>query len=127
MKKKFYKSWSGETDSVIASDFQRKIISEARNKDVRNYLLATTEFVQKIESDIDLYIIRDRLNQASFQRKLDPIAKNIIRNQNPLELVFKNVKHFDGRNPEIGSLIREIMEVVKRRRNNSEKQPCFGN
>ena len=96
MKKKFYKSWSGETDSVIASDFQRKIISEARNEDVRNYLLATTEFVQKIESDIDLYIIRDRLNQASFQRKLDPIAKNIIRNQNPLELVFKNIKHFDG-------------------------------
>ena len=96
MKKKFYKSWSGETDSVIASDFQRKIISEVRNEDVRNYLLATTEFVQKIESDIDLYIIRDRLNQASFQRKLDPIAKNIIRNQNPLELVFKNIKHFDG-------------------------------
>ena len=106
--KKFYKSWAEEIDAVIDSGFQRKIIFEAPNENVRNHLLATTEFGQEIQSDIDLHITRDRLNQASFRRNFDPIAKSIIRNQNPLELVFKNFKHFDGRNPVIGSLIRKV-------------------
>ena len=106
--KNFYKSWAEEIDSVINMDFQRKIVSEMPNEDVRNHLLATTEFGQEIQSDIDLYITRDRLNQASFRTRLDPIAKNVIRNQNPLKLVFKHIKHFDGKNPVTGSLIRAI-------------------
>ena len=106
--KNFYKSWAEEIDGVIDSGFQRKIIFEAPNENVRNHLLAATEFGQEIQSDIDLHITRDRLNQASFRRNFDPIAKSIIRNQNPLELVFKNFKHFDGRNPVIGSLIRKV-------------------
>ena len=73
-----------------------------------SWIRTTTEFGQQIQSDIDFYITWDRLNQASFQRKLDPIAKSIIRNQSPLELSFKNTKHFDGRNPVIESLTREI-------------------
>ena len=55
-----------------------------------------------------MYITRDRFIQANFQRKLDPIAKNVIRNQNLLELVFKIMQHFDVKNPVIGSLIQEI-------------------
>lgn len=43
-----------------------------------------------------------------MRRELDPIAKNIIRNQNLFELVFKNIKHIGGRNPALGYLIREI-------------------
>ena len=78
--KNFYKSCAEEKNGVMDSDFQRKIISEALNEDVRSYLLATTEFGQEIQFDIDFYITRDKLNQASFRRKLDPIAKNIIRN-----------------------------------------------
>ena len=46
--KNFYKSWAEQIDGVINSDFQRKVISEMVNEDVRNYLLATTEFGQEI-------------------------------------------------------------------------------
>ena len=55
-----------------------------------------------------MYITRDRLNNASFRQKLDPIVKNIFRRQNPLELVFKDISTFHAQNLIIGSLIKEF-------------------
>ena len=54
------------------------------------------------------YVTRDRTNNASFGQKLDPISKNILRRQNPLELVFEDISTFDAENPIVGSLLREI-------------------
>ena len=56
---------------------------------------------------------RDRINNASFSEKLDPIVNNILRKQNPLELVFEDISTFDAENPIIGSLLREL-KVKKR-------------
>ena len=46
-----------------------------------------------------MYVTSDKLNNASFRQKLDPISKNIFRGQNPLELVFKDILTFDTENP----------------------------
>ena len=54
------------------------------------------------------YVTRDRINDATFRQKLDPISKNILRRQNPLELVFEDISTFDAENPIVGSLLREI-------------------
>ena len=51
---------------------------------------------------------KDRINDASFRQKLDPISKNILKRQNPLEFVFEDVSTFDAENPIVGSLLREI-------------------
>ena len=51
---------------------------------------------------------RDRINNGSFQQKLNPISKNILRRQNPLELVFEDISTFNAENPTVGSLLREI-------------------
>ena len=59
--------------------------------------------------------MNNRLNTASFRRKLDPISKNIIKNQNSIKVLFKDIKHFDDQSPVIGSLIREV-EVGKKKR-----------
>ena len=50
---------------------------------------------------------RDRINDASFRQKLDPISKNILRRLNPLELVSEDASTFDAENPIAGSLLRE--------------------
>ena len=71
-------------------------------------MLATSDFGEEIQSEIDLCITRDRLNKASFRRKLDPISKSIIRNQNLIELLFKDISTFDAENPVIRPLEREI-------------------
>ena len=60
-----------------------------------------------MQTDINNYITKDRINNASFRRKLDPIKKNILRKQNPLELVFQDISTFDVENPIFGSLLRE--------------------
>ena len=62
-------------------------------------MLATSEFGKDVQGEIDLYITNGRLNEASFRRKFDPILRNIIKNQNPIELLFKDVKHFDAQKP----------------------------
>ena len=53
-------------------------------------------------------VTRDRLNNASFRQRLDPISKNIFRRQNLLKLVFEETSTFDAKNPIVGSLQREL-------------------
>ena len=70
--------------------------------------MATSDFAKSIQTDINHYVTRDRINDASFRKKLDPISRNILRRQNPLELVFEDISTFDAENPIVGSLLREI-------------------
>ena len=49
-----------------------------------------------------------------FRQKLDPRKKNILRRQNPLELVFEDISTFDAEKPIIvGSLLRELSRGKK--------------
>ena len=61
-----------------------------------------------MQNDINHYVTRDRINSATFRQKLDPISKNILRRQNPLELIFEDISTFDAENPITGSLLREL-------------------
>lgn len=95
----FYRDWLDGIDFSDLTNFQQKVVSETPWEDVKNFLIATSQFGEEIQGEIDLYVTNNRLNEASFRRKLDPIAKNIIRNQNPLELVFQDISTFDAQNP----------------------------
>ena len=55
-----------------------------------------------------MYITNNSLNEASFRGKLDPISKNVIKKQNPIKLLVKDLKYFNTQNPVIGNLIREV-------------------
>ena len=98
-------------DSVeCSSDFFSRIAADANipKEDVQKYLFSTSDFAKSIQTDINHYVIRDRIKDASFRQKLAPISKNILRTQNPLELVFEDLSTFDAENPIVGSLLREI-------------------
>ena len=97
-------------DTFSGSDFYGRITSDANlpSEDVKKYLLATSDFFKGVQNDINLYVTRDRINSASLRQKLDPIAKNIIRRQNPFELVSEDVNTFDAKNPIVSSLLREL-------------------
>ena len=71
-----------------------------------------------MQTDINHYVTRDRINNASFRQKLDPISNNILRRQNPLELVFEDISTFDEENPIVGSLLREI--DIKKKQSDSD-------
>ena len=101
----FYKNLVDRVDT--SSDFYLNIANGANNpkEDVQKYLLATSDFAKSMQTDINLYVTRDRI---SFRQRLDRISKNILRRQNPLELVFKDISTFDAENPIEGSLLRKV-------------------
>ena len=105
---RFYRNLADSIDT--SSDFYLRIADDANipKEDVQKYLLATSDFAKSIQTDINHYVTRDRINDASFRQKLDPISKNILRRQNPLELVFEDISTFDAENPIVGSLLSEI-------------------
>ena len=105
----FYRNLVDNIDDFLGSDFYGKIANnrDIPSEDVQKYILATSDFAKGMQTDINNYITKDRINNASFRRKLDPIKKNILRKQNPLELVFQDISTFDVENPIFGSLLRE--------------------
>ena len=104
----FYRNLADNIDN--GSDFFSRITADANipREDVQKYILATSDFPKSIQTDINHYVTRDRINDESFRQRLDPISKNILRRQNPLELVFEDISTFDAENPIAGSLLREI-------------------
>ena len=106
----FYRNLADNVDSLIGSDFYERIANDSNipPEDVQKYILATSDFAQGTQTDINHYVTRNRINNASFRQKLDPISKNILRRQNPLELVFEDISTFDAENPIVGSFLREL-------------------
>ena len=87
----FYRNLPDKVDT--SSDFFAQISNDVNilRDDVQKYLLATSDFDESIQTDINHYVTRDRINNASFRQKLDPISKNVLRRQKPLELVFEDL------------------------------------
>ena len=92
----------------MGSDFYGKIANDADipSEDVQKYILAASDFAKGMQTDINHYVTRDKINNASFRQKLDSISENILRRKNPLELVFEDISTFDAENPIVGSLLR---------------------
>ena len=103
-----------------SSDFYSNIANDTNipKEDVQKYLLAASDFAKSMQTDINYYVTKDRINDASFRQKLDPISKNILRRQNPLELVFEDISTFDAENPIVGSLLREV--DIKKKQSDSD-------
>ena len=114
----FYRNLADRVDTN--NDFFATIANDANipKEDVQKYLLATSDFAKSMQTDINHYVTRDRINDASFRQKLDPISRNILRRQNPLELVFEDISTFDAENPIVGSLLREI--DIKKKQSDSD-------
>ena len=89
----FYRNLADNVDNFVGSDLYSRIAadSDIPKEDVQKYILATSDFAKSIQIDINHYVTRDRINDASFRQKLDPISKNTLRRQNPLELVFEDI------------------------------------
>ena len=105
----FYRNLVDNIDN--SSDFFSRITEDVDipKEDVQKYILTTSDFAKSIQTDINHYVTRDRINDVSFRQRLDPISKNILRRQNPLELVFEDISTFDAENSIVGSLLREIV------------------
>ena len=80
----FYRNLADNVVNFPGSDFYSRIASDANipREDVQKYILATSDFAKSIQTNINHYVTRDKINDASFRQKLDPISKIILRRQN---------------------------------------------
>ena len=106
----FIRNLADNIDNFLGSVFHGRIVNDADtpSDDVQKYILATSDFAKGMQNDINHDVTRDRINNASFRQKLNPISKNILRRQNPLELIFEDISTFDAENPITRSLLREL-------------------
>ena len=95
---RFYRNLADNVDNFLGCDFYGQIANhyDTPTADVQKYILATSDFAKDMQTDINHYVRNDRVNNAGFRQKLCPINKNILRRQNPLELVFKDISTFDA-------------------------------
>ena len=107
---RFYRNLADNVDKFLGPDFYGWITNDCEipYADVQKYILATSNFAKGMQTGIDHYVTKDRINIVSFSRKLDPISKNILRRQNPLELVFEVISTFDAEKPIVGSLLKTL-------------------
>ena len=98
----FYRNLAENVHNFIGSDFYSRITADVGipREDVQKYILATSDFAKSIQTDINHHVTRDRINDANFRQKLDPISKSILRRQNPLKLLLKtkNLKSNKAKN-----------------------------
>ena len=104
--RKLYRNLADNVDhDFLGSNFYGRFANDydIPSDHVQKYILATSDFGKGIQTDINHFVSKDRINNASFRQKLDPISKKILRRQNPLELVFEDISTFDAENPNVGS------------------------
>ena len=106
----FYRNLADNVDNFMGSHFYRLVANDSNIpwEALQKYILATFDFAKGIQTNINHYVTRDRINNDRFRQNLNPISKNILRRQNPLEFVFEDVSTFDAENPIVGSLLREL-------------------
>ena len=62
----FYRNLADSVDNFVGSDFYSRITkdSDLPEDDVQKYILATSDFSKSIQTDINHYVTRDRINDA---------------------------------------------------------------
>ena len=87
-------------------DVDNKILNVIKNrKDLQKWLLATSNFGQELQEDVNAIVGGDeKFNNAVVRRALDLKNDGVFQNPEPLTVVFRDVKNFDMQNPIIGKL-----------------------
>ena len=65
----FYKNLANNADNVLGSELYERIASDSNihSDDVQKYILETSDFAKGMQTDINHYVTRDRINDASFR------------------------------------------------------------
>ena len=68
----FYRNLADKVDNFMGSNFYGRIANDSNipPEDVQKYILATSNFAEGIQTDINHYVTRDRINNAAFDRNL---------------------------------------------------------
>ena len=92
---------------------QNRVEDLLKNReDLQKYLLATENLNNTIEESLQLAVSHGKLNDETAVRHVserdDPKYNYFRKNDNPLDVVYREQTKFDVQNPIIGSLLKQI-------------------
>ena len=69
----FYRNLADNVGNFLGSDPDGRITNDADipPEGVEKYILATSDFAKGMQTDVNHYVTRDHINNASFRQKLD--------------------------------------------------------
>ena len=73
---KYYINLADNADNFLGSEFDGRVANDAEipSNDLQKYILATGDFAKGMQTDINHHVTKDRINNASFRQKLEPIS-----------------------------------------------------
>ena len=89
---------------------ENNLLNLLRNRDdLKKWLLATGEYGNEIQEDLNAIIgFDEKFNNAIVRRALDLKDQAIFCNRNPINVTFHDMKKFDLVNPVIGKLASQV-------------------
>ena len=94
------------TDPAVENDLINLI---KKRDDLKKWLLATSNFGDEIQDDLNAIVGYDeKFTNAIVRHSLDLKDEVIFRNPNPLNVTFHDMKKFDLVNPIIGKLASQV-------------------
>ena len=82
------------------TSFQNSIIDIVNNRsELRNFLLATSDYGRNIQWNINSVAAGGKFNQTVIRRVLDQKNKGVFESPTPLSVTFKDARKFDIQNP----------------------------
>ena len=93
-------------DPTVEND----LINLIKNRDdLKKWLLATSDFGDKIQDDLNAVVGHDeKFTNAIVRNSLDLKDESVFCNPNPLNITFHDMKKFDFVNPVIGKLATQV-------------------
>ena len=93
-------------DPTVEND----LINLIKNRDdLKKWLLATSDFGDEIQDDINAVVGHDeKFTNAIVRHSLDLKDESVFCNPNPLNITFHDMKKFDFVNPVIGKLATQV-------------------
>ena len=91
------------------ANFKNSVIDIVNNiSDLRNFLLATSDYGKNISENISAVVADGKFNQAVVRRALDQKSKGVFESPIPLSVTCKDAKKIDIQNPIIGNLLNQV-------------------
>ena len=111
---RFDRNLVDNVDNFLGSKFYGSIANNAEipSDILQKHILPTSDFAKGMQTDINHYVAKDRINNASFRQKLVLTSKNIIDKIHLL--VFEDISIFNAENPIADSLLKKL-DVGKKR------------
>ena len=89
--------------------FRNSIIDTLNScADLRKYLVATSDYGQNIQENINSVVTDGKFNDALIRHVLDEKNKGVLDTSTPLCATFKDTKNFYLQNPNIGNIISQV-------------------